>query len=322
LKSLRIGCVKYLNARPLIRGWPGQVTLDEPATLCAQLARGDIGLALVSSSEFLRNPVYRIVDDVAIASDGPVYSVVLAHRGDLSQVDEIALDPASVTSIALLRCLLAQRGLNPRLVARDELKKRAQREVLGSVGCQPAVAGSLPATPSGTPRAAKLTRTSRQAAETDRLATGRVRPTGGLVACAPQTSRSKSPTDARLLIGDQAIRFRQKFGETYEYWDLGDEWRGVAQLPFVYALWLLRPEVLDAKAIAERLRALRDENLANLDQLIAAEKDFDHEFCKLYYRENLRFRFGKKEKEGLRVFQRLCVKHEILPKREIEFKLV
>jgi len=25
---LRIGCVKYLNARPLIRGWPGEVDFD------------------------------------------------------------------------------------------------------------------------------------------------------------------------------------------------------------------------------------------------------------------------------------------------------
>ena len=307
--SLRIGCVKYLNARPLVRGWAGQVEFDHPSLLCQRLAAGELEVALVSSFEFLRNPIYTIVDGIAIASDGPVYSVVLAHRGDLSRINEIALDPAAVTSVALLRCLLAQRGLNPRLVARGELEKRAQREALGSAGCQPAVAGSLPAAPSGTPRAAKSTRTSRQAAETDRPAAG-----------ARQTSSFMDA--AQLLIGDQAIHFRQKHGEGLEYWDLGEQWKKRFDLSFVYALWLIRPEVSDAKAIADRLRALRDENLANLDALIATEKDFDQDFCAVYYRDYLRFHFGEKEKKGLRLFQELCAKHDLLPGREIEFRLV
>jgi chorismate dehydratase len=308
LKSLRIGCVKYLNARPLIRGWDGDVCLETPAVLCRRLASGELDAALVSSFEFLRNPIYTIVDDIAIASDGRVYSVVLAHRGDLSRVDKIALDPASVTSVALLRCLLAQGGLDPRLVARDKLEKRAQREVPGSAGCQPAVGGSLPATSADVLCAKALIAAPRRAAEPDSLA-----------ACAPGTSQSDP---AQLLIGDQAIRFRQGHGHEFEYWDLGAEWKKSIGLPFVYALWLIRPEVSDAKAIADRLRTLRDGNLVNLDALISAEEDFDHEFCKVYYRENLRFHFGEKEKEGLRVFQKLCAKHNLLPKREIEFSVV
>jgi len=322
-KTLRVGCVKYLNARPLIRGWPGQVTLDNPAALCAQLVRGELDLALVSSFEFLRNPIYRIVDDVSISSVGPVYSVIVAHQGEMADIDEIELDPASETSVALLRCLLAQCGLNPRLVAKDQLEKRLQREVLGSAGCQSAVAGSLPETSGDIPRTGELIAAPRQAAETDRLATGRVRPTGGLAACAPQTSPSSDA--AQLLIGDQAIRFRQEHANEFQYWDLGEQWasrgRGI-DLPFVYALWLVRPEVVDPKTIASRLRVLRDENLAKIDKLIAEEKEFDREFCACYYREHLRFNFGEKEKEGLKEFQRLCQKHGLLPKREIEFNLV
>src|SRR3954463_2070802 len=112
---LRIGCVKYLNARPLIHGGEGDVDFDHPSALCNKLAAGKLDVALVSSFEFLRNPIYRIVDDVSIASEGPVYSVVLAHRGELSDIHEIELDPASQTSVNLLRCLLAERGLTPRL---------------------------------------------------------------------------------------------------------------------------------------------------------------------------------------------------------------
>jgi predicted solute-binding protein len=294
--------------------------LDNPAALCVQLVRGELDLALVSSFEFLRNPIYRIVDDVSISSVGPVYSVIIAHQGEMAEVEEIELDPASETSVALLRCLLAQCGLNPRLVTKDQLEKRLQRKVLGSTGCQPAVAGSLPTTPGDIPRTGELIAAPRQAAETDRLATGRVRPTGGLAACAPQTSPSSDA--AQLLIGDQAIRFRQEHANEFQYWDLGEQWKKLVDLPFVYALWLIRPEVVDPKTIASRLRALRDENLAKIDNLIAEEKEFDREFCARYYREHLRFNFGEKEKEGLRKFQRLCEMHGLLPKRKIAFTVV
>ncbi len=327
MKSLRIGCVKYLNARPLIRGWDGDVCLETPAVLCRKLASGELDVALVSSFEFLRNPIYAIVDGISISSDGPVYSVFVAHRGSISEIEEIELDPASETSVSLLRCLLAARRVNPRLVVREEVGKHLQREILGSAescpersrtGCPPAVAGSLPATSDDVLLSEQLIDTSRQAAETDRLAAHSTTAQGRL--CAPQTSFSAA--DAQLLIGDQGIRFRQAHAHEFEYWDLGTEWKKSIGLPFVYALWLIRPEVSDAKTIADRLRALRDGNLANLDALIAAEEDFDHEFCRVYYRENLRFDFGEKEKEGLRVFQKLCAKHGLLPKREIEFVVV
>jgi len=275
LKSLRIGCVQYLNARPLIRGWSGEVVLDHPAALCAQLACGDFDVALVSSFEFLRNPIYRIVDDVSITSTGPVYSVLVAHRGEISQIEQIELDPAAETSVNLLRCLLTELGLNPRLIAKCELDKRAQQDVLGSAGWQPAVAGSLPATP-----------------------------------------------NARLLIGDQAIRFRHTYADEFHFWDLGEQWARLVDLPFVYAFWLVRPEVVDAKPIADRLRALRDENLAKLDKLIAEEKEFDPKFCDRYYRKHLRFNFGEREKEGLRAFHKLCQDHGLLPKRDIAFTVV
>ncbi len=114
---LRIGCVKYLNARPLIHGWLTDVVLDHPSALCVQLSRGELDIALVSSFEFLRNPIYRIVDGISISSDGPVYSVVVAHVGEISDVKEIELDPAAETSGNLLRCLLNERKLSLRFVA-------------------------------------------------------------------------------------------------------------------------------------------------------------------------------------------------------------
>jgi predicted solute-binding protein len=251
---LRIGCVKYLNARPLIYGWPTAVVLDHPSALCAQLARGELDVALVSSFEFLRNPIYRIVDGISISSNGPVYSVVVAHVGEIAAVKEIELDPAAETSGNLLRCLLS------------ELK--------------------LPAR------------------------------------CVSTSTSSPSRETARLLIGDQAIRFRQEQGNEFQFWDLGENWKKLVGLPFVYALWLVRPEVVDPKLVADRLRAVRGHNLANIDNLIVNEKEFDRSFCDRYYQEHLRFNFGEREKEGLRAFHHLCQKHDLLPKRHIAFGVV
>ena len=281
VESLRIGCVKYLNARPLIGGWPGHVDFDHPSALCKRLANGELDVALVSSFEFLRNPIYRIVNDVSISSDGPVYSVVVAHRGDISEIKEIELDPAAETSVSLLRCILAECRLKPRLFRNTDLQS------VRPAGLQPAES---------------------QGAEN--ISAGR---TGNM-------PMFRAPRCARLLIGDQAIRFRQKHGPEFRFWDLGEEWKKIVDLPFVYALWLVRPEVLDAKTIASRLRALRDENLANIDELTATEQDFDHDFCVRYYREHLRFSFGEMEKQGLHEFHKRCTELRLLPPEQLDLR--
>ena len=114
LRGLRIGCVKYLNSRPLICAYDGAVVFDHPAALAKMLAAGKLDAALVPVFEALRDPHYLLVDDVAVGCDGPVFSVFLAHRGALRDVRSIALDPASMSSANLLRVLLAEfHGLHP-----------------------------------------------------------------------------------------------------------------------------------------------------------------------------------------------------------------
>ena len=244
----RLGCVKYLNARPLIHGWPGPVDFDHPSALCRKLAESELDVALVSSFEYLRNPIYHIVDNVAVGADGPVYSVFVASKIPFAEISEIALDPNSGTSTNLLRCLLAERNFQP----------------------------SLP----------------------------------------------NESNEARLLIGDQAIRFRKEHGCEYEFWDLAAEWKRLTGLPFVFALWLIRPGVANAGEIANALRARRDANLGSLDELIAQEKDFSRDFCLQYFHNYLRFGFGTREKEGLLRFRSVCEKHRILPRNESELRLV
>jgi len=69
--------------------------------------------ALVSITEALLHPGYVILDNVAVASDGPVQSVFLASKGPLESVETIHCDPASLTSINLLKVLLKEKGIAP-----------------------------------------------------------------------------------------------------------------------------------------------------------------------------------------------------------------
>ena len=96
------------------------------------------------------------------------------------------------------------------------------------------------------------------------------------------------------------------------FWDLGEEWQKLTQLPFVYALWLIRREVASPKPIADSLRARRDKNLLELDMVIAAQNEFSPQFCAYYFRECLTYHFGQLEREGLSMFRKLCEKHGIL----------
>ena len=108
LHRLRIGCVQYLNSRPLICDYDGPVVFKHPSALAEMLFADELDVALVPVFEALRHPGYQLVDGAAIASDGPVFSVFLAHHGALSGIRKVALDPASLSSAHLLRVMLAE----------------------------------------------------------------------------------------------------------------------------------------------------------------------------------------------------------------------
>jgi len=112
-KRFRIGSVKYLNAAPLTRDLESELVLSTPARLAEMLRKDELDAALVSITEVLFNDRYDVLDGIAIASLGEVYSVILAHRKPLEEMKEIYCDTASLTSVNLLKVLLAERGLKP-----------------------------------------------------------------------------------------------------------------------------------------------------------------------------------------------------------------
>lgn len=237
LHALRLGCVRYLNSQPLIHGYDRPVLLDHPSTLARALAAGTLDAALVPVFEVLRDPRYVLADDVAIACDGPVHSVVLIHPGSLADVPRIALDPASLTSANLLRVLLAEfHGLHP---------------AFGPDG------------------------------------------------------------EARLLIGNQAIDYRAAHPGA-RVLDLGEEWRRCTSLPFVFAVWAIRPNLPDLPAIADAFRALKAHGLARREEIIARDPTADAAFRRRYLTECIRFDLREREKLGLARYRSLLARHGLI----------
>jgi chorismate dehydratase len=123
MKSVRLGAVGYLNARPLVyrleREPRFRVRYDVPS-LCARLLHaGEIDVGLIPSIEYLRGGPYRIVPHLAIASRGPVASVAIYTTRPMADVTSIAMDTSSRTSVALVRVLcVRQFKISPRIETR------------------------------------------------------------------------------------------------------------------------------------------------------------------------------------------------------------
>ncbi len=113
-RPIRIGAVSYLNTKPLIHDLEhlapaAELVLDYPSRLAEQLDAGRLDVALIPVIEYFRSGRYRLLPDLAIASQGPVLSVTLFSRHPWPQIHRVALDEGSRTSAALAQILLRRR---------------------------------------------------------------------------------------------------------------------------------------------------------------------------------------------------------------------
>ena len=134
LGGFRVGSVKALNAVPLTRGLESEILYDTPAKLAQLLQDDKLDAALVSVVEPLLHDRYDILDGIAVASLGEVKSVFLAHRKPLEEVDEVFCDPASLTSVTLLKVLLAERGLKPMFTPLENYADASEKDFVLLIG--------------------------------------------------------------------------------------------------------------------------------------------------------------------------------------------
>lgn len=125
VSPLRFSIIDYLNALPLNMAFkdglfPGRALLsfDFPSQCADNLAtrRADVGL--ISSVEYQRIQELVIAPGVCIAARKEVRSVLILTKKALADVDTVALDRFSRSSVALLQILFNRRfGKTPNFVA-------------------------------------------------------------------------------------------------------------------------------------------------------------------------------------------------------------
>ena len=110
----------------------------------------------------------------------------------------------------------------------------------------------------------------------------------------------EQPADARMLIGDAALR--SAFEDPTPHHDLGRLWQERTGLPMVYAVWACRDGINDGLEELQRahLRSLaiaRSEPEA-LARRASADYGWPAGFLARYF-EKLRYHFGPREQQGL-----------------------
>src|SRR5688572_13368045 len=193
--TLRIGCVPYLNAKPLIDWFhepecdaDAVVEYEVPSRLAVRLREGSLDVGLLSTFELFENPGLTLLPGISISADGPVKSVRLFSKVPFERIESVALDTSSLTSTALIRILLSE------------------------------LYGAYPEYESH----------------------------------APDLEAMLQRHDAALIIGDLRL-----FETPAEYvMDLGEAWKRLTGMPFVYAAWLARPEAVEStRPVLEKARS-------------------------------------------------------------------
>ncbi len=124
-RTRNLSLVSYLNTKPLVYGLErGMVqhefTLqkDVPSVCADRLIEGEVELGIIPSIEYARGKgALRIIPDLSIASQRKVKSVNLFFNPESKQINTVALDTSSRTSVALLKILLKEKyELDPEFV--------------------------------------------------------------------------------------------------------------------------------------------------------------------------------------------------------------
>ncbi len=119
--------------------------------------------------------------------------------------------------------------------------------------------------------------------------------------------------DAALMIGDRGIAAAD--GRFAFVWDLGQEWSRWTGLPFVFALWIARPGI-EPRGLPASLARARDEGLARLESIARREAPrvgLSERECLSYLRDNLKYHFGRRQREGLQLYYALAGRHGLAP---------
>ncbi len=255
----RIGCVSFLNARPLIEGLDEGsdpiVKFDVPSRLLEDLESGAVNVALCPVIDFQRSGTpLAIVPVGGIGCDGPTLTVRLYSRRPVRQLTEIHVDTDSHTSIALLRVLLAElHGIRPHII-----DYHAREQVAGN--------------------------------------------------------RVVTDPQAMLLIGDKVITSAPPAEKYPHQVDLGEAWKKLTGLPFVFAVWMCR-QGASLGDLPVKLAENRQRNASRIDEIVARrapQSGWPLDLARQYLGQWLKYDIGPRQLQAMKLFYAKAKQHGVI----------
>jgi len=139
--------------------------------------------------------------------------------------------------------------------------------------------------------------------------------------------------DAALLIGDPALLALERRDEIEHaagpclWLDLAEQWTGRTGLPWVAAVWAVRPDSLrtasvTAPVLVNDLQHSRDGGLANVEQLVvewAGKIGLRPETIRTYLTRNIHYMLTDECIESLRCFRAYAAELRVLPASQLRF---
>ena len=128
--------------------------------------------------------------------------------------------------------------------------------------------------------------------------------------------------ETMLLIGDKVVNAAPS-EKVYGYqMDLGEEWKKLTGLPFVFAMWMMRADMVDEE-LAKLLAEARRRGAAMTDELLdlhAMSKGWPRELARQYFTQFIQYEVTAKAREGLAKFYELAGNLGVLPvKRKVKY---
>jgi chorismate dehydratase len=116
---------------------------------------------------------------------------------------------------------------------------------------------------------------------------------------------------ARLLIGDKVVCEEPK--DCPHQLDLGQAWKELTGLPFVFAAWMARAGI-ELASLPAALEKAKNLGLQNVDEIIAAHavpRGWPVDVARQYLTEYLKFDIGPSHLQAVRLFHNLAHKHGV-----------
>jgi len=115
MTRLRISAISFLNTAPLMWDFEHgehqrdfEIDYTVPSACAEALRAGAADIGIIPAISYQNIPDLQIIPDVAIASNGPVRSILLVSKVNLPEIRSVAMDTSSRTSVALLQILFAK----------------------------------------------------------------------------------------------------------------------------------------------------------------------------------------------------------------------